>query len=79
MHRPPHCLSSQRGHAHTVKAIGSSSGSQLARSSGASKLYGATICGRALGTAPNIGDFNAVDEHTTIDIEGTVNLFPSNT
>ena len=79
MHSPPHGLSSQWGCAHTIKAIGSSSGSQLARSSGASKPYGATIHGRALGNAPNIGDFNAVDEDTTINIEGTVNLFPSNT
>jgi len=71
MQGPPYCLSSQWGHAHTIKAIGSSSG--------ASKPYGATICGRALGNAPNIGDFNAVDEDTTIDIEGTVNLFSSNT
>jgi hypothetical protein len=79
MHSPPHASYSQRGRAHTVKAIGNSSGSQLARSSGASKPYGATIRGRALGNAPNIGDFNAVDDNTSIDIEGTVNLFPSNT
>ena len=84
MHSPPHPLSSQRGRARTVKAIGSSTGShssgfQLARASGASKPYGATIRGKALGNAPNIGDFNAVDNDTPIDVEGTVNLFPSST
>jgi hypothetical protein len=79
MHSPPHALSSQRGRGRTVKAIGSLSGSQLARSSGASKPYGATIRGRALGNAPNIGDFNAIDGDTPVDVEGTVNLFPSNT
>ncbi|KIJ94926.1 hypothetical protein K443DRAFT_11750 [Laccaria amethystina LaAM-08-1] len=79
MHSPPHALSSQRGRGRTVKAIGSLSGSQLARSSGASKPYGATIRGRALGNAPNIGDLNAIDGDTPVDVEGTVNLFPSNT
>ncbi|KIJ99615.1 hypothetical protein K443DRAFT_8259 [Laccaria amethystina LaAM-08-1] len=79
MHSPPHGMSSQRGRAHTVKAIGNTSGSQLARSSGASKPYGATIRGRALGNAPNFGDFEPVDDSPSIDIEATVNLFPSNT
>ncbi|EDR13066.1 uncharacterized protein LACBIDRAFT_322487 [Laccaria bicolor S238N-H82] len=79
MHSPPHGQSSQRGRARIVKAIGGSSGSQLVRSSGASKPYGATIRGRALGNAPNIGDFDAAGDDTSIDIEGTVNLFPSDT
>ncbi|KIK00364.1 hypothetical protein K443DRAFT_100500 [Laccaria amethystina LaAM-08-1] len=79
MHSPPHGMSSQRGRARTVKAIGNTSGSQLARSSGASKPYGATIRGRALGNAPNFGDFEPVDDSPSIDIEATVNLFPSNT
>lgn len=79
MHSPPHGQSSQRGRARIVKAIGSSSGSQLVRSSGASKAYGATIRGKALGNAPNIGDFDAAGDDTSIDIEGTVNLFPSDT
>ncbi|EDR11747.1 uncharacterized protein LACBIDRAFT_323909 [Laccaria bicolor S238N-H82] len=79
MHSPPHGQSSQHGQARNVKAIGSSSGSQLVRSSGASKPYGATIHGKALGNAPNIGDFDPAGDDISIDIEGTVNLFPSNT
>ena len=80
MHSPPHALPSQRGRAPNVKPIGGSSCSQLVKSSGASKAYGATIGGRALGNTPNIGDFDAVeDDPPSIDIEGTVNLFLSNT
>ena len=79
MHSPPHGQSSQRGRARTIKAVGSSSGSQVVRSSGASKPYGATIRGRALGNAPNIGDFDMADDDAPIDLEGTVNIFPSNT
>jgi hypothetical protein len=80
MHSPPHAQPSQRGRAHNVKAIGSSSRSQLAKSSGASKPYGATIGGRALGNTPNIGDFDLFeDDSSSINVEGTVNLFPSNT
>ena len=55
-----------------------SCGSKLVGSSGASKPNGATICGRALGNAPNIGDFDTAGDDAPIDIEGTVNLFPSN-
>ena len=79
MHSPPHAQSSQQGCARTVKAIGSSGSSQFVRSSGASKPYGATIHGRALGNTPNIGDFDEAGDDTPIDVEGTVNLFPSNT
>ncbi len=79
MHSPPHALSSQRGRARIVKPIGSSSRPQPVKSSGASKPFGATIGGRALGNAPNIGDFDlAEDDSPFIDIEGTVNLFASN-
>jgi hypothetical protein len=76
MHSPPHALSSQQGCTHTVMAIGSSSGCQLVRSSGASKQYGANICGRALGNAANFADFNVVGDDPPINMEGTVNLFP---
>ena len=66
MHSPPQGKSSQRGRAHTVKAVGSSSGSKVVRSSGASKPYGATIHGRALGNTPNIGDFDMADGLSTL-------------
>jgi len=80
MHSPPHAPPSQRGRARNVKAIGSSSRSQPAKSSGASRAYGATIGGKALGNTPNIGDFDSGDDDMlSVNVEGTVNLFPSNT
>ena len=32
-----------------------------------------------MGNAPNIGDFDMADDDAPIDLEGTVNVFPSNT
>jgi len=80
MHSPPHAQPSQQGRARNVKVIGSSSHPQPVKSSGASKPYGGTIGGRAFGNAPNIGDFDLVEDNSPFnDVEGTVNLFPSNT
>ena len=78
MHSPPHVIHSRRGRARNVKAIGSFSRSQPAKSSGASKSYGGDIGGRALGNVPNIGDFDSTDVNSqSVDVEGTVNIFPS--
>jgi len=80
MHSPPHAQSSQQGHARNIKPVGSSSRAQQVKSSGASRPYGGTIGGKAIGNAPNIGDFIPVEDDTlSTNIEGTVNLFLSNT
>lgn len=82
MHSPPHVPhhASQRGRTRNIKAIGSFHHSQPAKSSGASRTYGGVIRGRALGNVPNVGDFGSTDVNSQfIDVEGTVNLFPSNT
>ena len=80
MHSPPHAQPSGRGRGRNVKPIGSSSRSQTVKSSGASRPYGGTIGGKAVGNAPNIADFNAAeDDSSSINVEGTVNLFPSST
>ena len=77
---PPHVLHSQHGRARIVKAIVSFHLSQPGESSGASRTYGGVICGRALGNVPNIGDFDSMDISSQfVDIQGTVNLFPSDT
>ncbi|KAF8951729.1 hypothetical protein BDZ97DRAFT_1909735 [Flammula alnicola] len=71
---------SQRGRAHDVKAIGGLRHYQPTKSSGASRAYGGLFRGKALGNAPNIGDFESVNVHPqSVDVEGTVNIFPSNT
>jgi hypothetical protein len=84
MHRPPHVPQFQRGRARNVKAIGSfhsqPTNLKSGLSSGASRTYGGVIGGKALGNVPNIGDFNSTDVNSQfVDVEGTVNLFPSNT
>jgi hypothetical protein len=80
MHSPPHAAPSQRGRARDVKAIGSSRHSKPILSSGASRAHGGIIRGKALGNAPNIGDFNLDDVAPEfVDLQGTVNIFPSNT
>jgi hypothetical protein len=80
MHSPPHAQPSGQGRGHNIKPIGSSSRSKTVKSSGASRPYGGTIGGKAFGNAPNIGDFNAAeDDPSSINVEGTVNLFPSST
>jgi hypothetical protein len=81
MHSPPHASASQRGRARDVKAVGSSSRhAKSAQSSGASRAYGGIIRGKALGNAPNIGDFDLVEpDHQFVNVEGTVNILPSNT
>jgi hypothetical protein len=78
MHSPPHVPHSQRGRGRNVKAIGAFH-SQPAKSSGASRSYGGFIGGKALGNMPNIGDLDSTDVNSQfVDVEGTVNLFPSN-
>ena len=75
----PTVLHSQRGRARNVKSIGSFNHSQPVKSSGASRTYGGVIGNRALGNAPNIGDFDSMNVNSQfVDVEGTVNLFPSN-
>ncbi|KAF8961578.1 hypothetical protein BDZ97DRAFT_1664120 [Flammula alnicola] len=79
MYSPPPA-SSQRGHARDVKAIGTFHHYQPTKSSGASRAYGGLFRGKALGNAPNIGDFESVNVRPqSVDVEGTVNIFPSNT
>lgn len=80
MHSPPHAAPSQRGRGRDIKAIGGSSRhSKPIQSSGASRAYGGIIRGSALGNAPNIGDFESVSVAPQfVDVEGTVNIFPSN-
>jgi hypothetical protein len=80
MHSPPHASSSQRGRARDIKAVGSSRQAKPIQSSGASRAYGGIIRGKALGNVPNIGDFDSVDpDPQFVDVEATVNIFPSNT
>ena len=41
---------------------------------------GGIIHGKALGNTPKIGDFDLVEpDHQFVNVEGTVNIFPSNT
>ena len=50
------------------------------QSSGASRSYGGIIHGKALGNTPNIGDFDSVElAPQFVDVDATVNIFPSNT
>ena len=81
MHSPPQISASQCGHACDVKAIGGSSRhAKPIQSGGASRAYGGIICGKALGNAPNIGDFDPVHPAPDfVDVDATVNIFPSNT
>jgi hypothetical protein len=80
MHSPPHASSSQQGRARDIKAVGSSRQAKPIQSSGASRAYGGIIRGKALGNVPNIGDFDSVDpDPQFVDVEATVNIFPSNT
>jgi len=81
MHSPPQISASQRGRARDVKAVGGSSRhAKPIQSSGASRAYGGIIRGKALGNAPNIGDFDLVDPALEfVDVDATVNIFSSNT
>ena len=81
MHSPPQISASQRGRARDVKAVGGSSRhAKPIQSSGASRAYGGIIHSKALGNAPNIGDFDLVDPAPQfVDVDATVNIFPSNT
>lgn len=81
MHSPPQISASQRGRARDVKAVGGlSRHAKPIQSSGASRAYGGIIRGKALGNAPNIGDFDLVDPAPQfVDVDATVNIFPSNT
>jgi len=81
MHSPPQISASQRGRARDVKAVGGSSRhAKSIQSSGASRAYGGIIRGKALGNAPNIGDFDSVDlAPPSVDFDATVNILPSNT
>jgi hypothetical protein len=81
MYSPPQISASQRGRARDVKAVGGSSRhAKPIQSSGASRAYGGIIRGKALGNAPNIGDFDSVDPAPEfVDVDATVNIFPSNT
>ena len=80
MQSPPHVTHSQCGCAPNVKAIGGFHHSQPAKSSGASRSYGGVIGGKALGNVLNIGNFDSKDVNSQfVDVEGTVNLLPSNT
>ena len=50
------------------------------QSSGASQSYGGIIRRKALGNTPNIGDFDSVElAPQFVDVDATVNIFPSNT
>ena len=81
MHSSPQISASQHGHTYNVKAIGGSSHHpKPIQSSGASRAYGGIIHGKALGNAPNIGDFDLVDPAPQfVDVDATVNIFSSNT
>ena len=81
MHSLPQISASQRGRACDIKAIGGSSRhAKPIQSSGASRAYGGIIRGKALGNAPNIGDFDPVHPAPDfVDVDATVNIFPSNT
>ena len=81
MHSPPQISASQHGRAHDVKAVGGSSHhTKPIQSSRAFRAYGGIICGKALENAPNIGDFDLVDPAPQfVDVDATVNIFPSNT
>ena len=81
MYSPPQISASQHGYARDIKAIGGSSHhAKPIQSSGASRAYGGIIHGKALGNAPNIRDFDAVDSAPQfVDVDATVNIFPSNT
>jgi hypothetical protein len=78
MYSPPQISAAQRGHAHDVKAVGGSSRhAKPIQSSGASRAYGRIIHGKALG---NVRDFDSVDPAPEfVDVDATVNIFPSNT
>jgi hypothetical protein len=81
MYSPPQISASQCGRAHDIKAVsGSSCHAKPIQSSGASRAYGGIIHSKALGNAPNIGDFDSVDPAPEfVDVDATVNIFPSNT
>ena len=80
MHSPPQISASQHGHTHDIKAVGGSSHhTKPIQSSGAFR-DGGIIHSKALGNAPNIGDFDLVDPAPQfVDVDATVNIFPSNT
>ena len=81
MHSPPQISASQHGHTHDIKAVGGSSHhTKPIQSSGAFRAYGGIIHSKALGNAPNIGDFDLVDSAPQfVDVDAIVNIFPSNT
>jgi len=81
MHSLPQISASQRGCTHDVKAVGGLfHHAKPIQSSGASRAYGGIIRGKALGNAPNIGDFDLVDPSPQfVDVDAIVNIFPSNT
>jgi len=81
MYSLPQISGSQHGHGRDIKAVGSSScHTKPIESTGASRAYGGIIRGKALGNAPNIGDFDSADPASEfVDIDATVNIFPSNT
>ena len=81
MYSPPQISASQHGHGRDIEAVGGSSRhAKPIESTGASRTYGGIIHGKALGNAPNIGDFDLADPAPEfVDIDATVNIFSSNT